>query len=455
MAKMFYTLEEAAGRLGKSVDEVRSMIESGELQEFRSGDDLVVKREQIDLIVGDDGSDDSAVSEILGSGESAVSLVDDSINEDSLGVIGLSDSVVDDDSPIVDAGVDDSLVIGLEESSIAGGLDDDPSEGVPLNDEPEPEGADGSVALTDSVTDMLSSTGETTAGSTGNSSATGSGAGSASHSASGIALAPTDGAAGADESGAGGSPGGSGAPADASRGGSGVISLANESGMDLASGDLAAAGLSGSDISGIGSGAGMSGAGMSGAGLSESGDSKEQTGISIFDDGLDDDDAMGATIVTTDATAPDMTAQDFDSGASGSGLLDLTREGDDTSLGVDLLGGGEDAGGSAAGVAAVSEEGVLFETPEASESDLAAAAPAMMLAEPYDGGGSGLVGGLALGVVLAALFTGSLAIIWLGGGSGALLFEQIGGLPWFAPVAGIGGLTLLVTLVAWALGRRG
>ncbi|MGP1273604.1 MAG: helix-turn-helix domain-containing protein [Phycisphaerales bacterium] len=395
MAKMFYSLSEAAEKLGKNADEVRAMIESGELQEFRSGDELVVKREQVDLLVGDEGGDDTGVNEILGSGESAIDLAaESSFNDDSLGVIGLSDSVVDDDSPVVDTGNDDSLVIGLEESSMGGSFSAVPT------DEPSDLSAGGSVALTDSVTDAIASTGDTTAGSTSG--------GSGSEGGSGIGLAPLD---IADDS-------------NASEG-SGVISLASESGAELPLGIDAP-------------------------------DSKEQTGISIFDDGLDDEDASAATIVTTDATAPDMSAPDFDAGASGSGLLDLTREGDDTSLGVDLMGGlGGSAAGVEAGVDAVPEEGALFETPDAGESDLAAAVPMAAFAEAYDGGGSGLVGGLAFGIVLSMLFTGALSVLWLLGGSGTMLFDQIGGVPWFAPAAGIAGLTLLITIIAWALGRRG
>lgn len=54
MAKMFYTLDEAAKKLGKSADQVKKMVESGQLQEFRDGDKLVVKREQIEAMTADD-----------------------------------------------------------------------------------------------------------------------------------------------------------------------------------------------------------------------------------------------------------------------------------------------------------------------------------------------------------------------------------------------------------------
>ncbi|MEO1583686.1 MAG: hypothetical protein AAFR96_03825 [Planctomycetota bacterium] len=383
MAKMFYSLEEAAGRLSKTADEVRSMIESGELQEFRSGDELVVKREQIDLLVGDDGSDESVANEILGSEQSALGAaapIDD--NDESLGVIGLSDSVVDDDGPIVgtDADNDDSLVIGLEDSAME-----------PLTDDASVAG--GSIGLSESQVDNISLDGGTTAGS----------------SAGG---------------GSGGNPDGVGSLTEQSGGASDIISLASESGSHAAM-DF--------DVP----------------------DAKEQTGISIFDDSLEDGDDAAATIVT-DATAPDMTTPDFDAGASGSGLLDLTREGDDTSLGVDLLDDGLGASNAGlAGAAEISEEGALFETPTEADTDIASASPVAAFQEPYDGGGSGLVGGLAFGVAVAMLFTGAMSVLWLMGGSGAQLFEQFGAIPWYGPVAGIAGITLLVTIIAWVLGRRG
>ncbi len=54
MAKMFYTLEEAADKLGKSVQEVEEMASSGQLQEFRDRDRLMFKIEQVDLLAHED-----------------------------------------------------------------------------------------------------------------------------------------------------------------------------------------------------------------------------------------------------------------------------------------------------------------------------------------------------------------------------------------------------------------
>ena len=54
MDKMFYTIQEVCSILSKSEDEVREMVSSGQLQEFRDKDELVFKVEQINLLAGVD-----------------------------------------------------------------------------------------------------------------------------------------------------------------------------------------------------------------------------------------------------------------------------------------------------------------------------------------------------------------------------------------------------------------
>lgn len=65
MAKMFYTLEEAAAKLGMSESDVQSLAESGQLQEFRDRDKLMFKVEQVDLLAGDgdDGDDEITLAD--------------------------------------------------------------------------------------------------------------------------------------------------------------------------------------------------------------------------------------------------------------------------------------------------------------------------------------------------------------------------------------------------------
>ena len=50
MAKMFYTIEEVCQKLGKTPDEISNMVTSREIQEFRDGENLIFKVEQIDLL---------------------------------------------------------------------------------------------------------------------------------------------------------------------------------------------------------------------------------------------------------------------------------------------------------------------------------------------------------------------------------------------------------------------
>lgn len=58
MAKMFYTLDEAAAKLGMDEADVQSLAESGQLQEFRDREKLMFKVEQVDLLAGDDDGDE-------------------------------------------------------------------------------------------------------------------------------------------------------------------------------------------------------------------------------------------------------------------------------------------------------------------------------------------------------------------------------------------------------------
>ena len=365
MAKMFYSLEEAAEKLGIDIDAVRAKIESGELAEFRSGDELVVKREQVDLLAGNEGS----------GGGSAIELELEDIGGSE---IGLSDSVMEDDNPIIDTG-HDSLIIGLEDSAGGSfGLGDSAGE---------------SIGLTDSATSDMEpgSTSGATPADTGNDLGSGMGTGL-----------------------------GSGVM------GSSIISLASEA----------------------------SGTGM------EVESPKDQTGISIFDDGLDEVDASDATLIT-ESPAIGEPEPLMDSAGSGSGLLDLTREGDDTSLGVDLLdeGYGGDEGGDA-GVAPDEGE-ALFESPTGGEADLAQAVPMMAFQEAYDGSGSGLVGGAAFGIALTMLFVGAVVIFGLMNHAGTMIIEQLGGTMDIGvgevPIAVLAaaGVTVLVAIIGWVMGKRG
>src|ERR1051326_1911659 len=60
MAKLFYTLDEAAQKLGKSPDEVKALVTSGQLQEFRDRDKLMFKVDQVNLLASGGEEDASA-----------------------------------------------------------------------------------------------------------------------------------------------------------------------------------------------------------------------------------------------------------------------------------------------------------------------------------------------------------------------------------------------------------
>lgn len=178
---------------------------------------------------------------------------------------------------------------------------------------------------------------------------------------------------------------------------------------------------------------------------------KERSGISIFDEADEAADPLAATQIT----AAQGGGETVESMGSGSGLMEMTREGDDTSLGADLLAGvyeGEQAG-ETAGTSG------LFE-PAGAASDVSAGqmvgGPVLIAAEPFDPVWSGIGGGLALGMVIVlgvALVVASMAI--LNAGAGALATQLLG----FGGLAGLAGaligVLLVVAIIGFLLGRRG
>lgn len=147
-------------------------------------------------------------------------------------------------------------------------------------------------------------------------------------------------------------------------------------------------------------------------------DPRSATGVSVFDaDEVEPADPRAQTQVTSPITA-DQEQLALESVGSGSGLLDLTRESDDTSLGAELLdeiypGGGEasdakqDASPASSGVfdgSIAVESGASGLENLAPGSGMAAAAsgPAYAYAEEaYDPAGSGLATGFLIGATVA------------------------------------------------------
>jgi hypothetical protein len=196
----------------------------------------------------------------------------------------------------------------------------------------------------------------------------------------------------------------------------------------------------------------------SGTGSSMTLDAKEQTGISILDtDSTEEADANAVTRVTNSPVQ----LQDPGKSASGSGgLLDLSKEPDDTSLGAGLLddvyGSETVAQATAAEAPAAGDGGALFETSGSGGGEMAevgAVAPMMIAAEPFDGMWSGIGGGIAAGMVVA-LGLGIFAIVSAisgsaGGGIIKMLTEQ-----WYL-FAGIGaGAIVLGAVIGMVIGKK-
>jgi len=159
-------------------------------------------------------------------------------------------------------------------------------------------------------------------------------------------------------------------------------------------------------------------------------DPRQATGISVFDaDEIDDADPMAQTQVTS--SPQDEEELVLESVGSGSGLLDLTRESDDTSLGAELLdeiypGGGEGSDEkmeSAAGSSGVFDGAITMESSASGLENMApgteepvgeavstSSTTVVVSGEPDDPAGSDMTTGFMLGT-LAALIVGMLVAI--------------------------------------------
>ncbi len=176
---------------------------------------------------------------------------------------------------------------------------------------------------------------------------------------------------------------------------------------------------------------------------------KEETGINLLDiEGTDEADANAVTRVSN---APGSLVDPGEKSGSG-GLLDLTKEADDTSLGAGLLEdvyGSETVAQQTAVAPAAAEGGPLFETPAgAAEPE---AAPVMMaaVAEVYDGRGSWLVGACALGIVAVALIASFVLIQGFVATAGGGMMNMFAGVFWIG--AAVGGVFLLAGIIGFAV----
>jgi hypothetical protein len=141
MAKMFYTLEETAVKLGKTPDEVNSMADSGQIKGFQDQGEQKFRVDQIDLLASGGDEEDISISlEESGemdplslSGSAPAADLDSAKSEAGLelsasGIIGLEDSATDaEDSFLGASGADVSAFDGSGTSDATSGdlLDDD------------------------------------------------------------------------------------------------------------------------------------------------------------------------------------------------------------------------------------------------------------------------------------------------------------------------------------------
>lgn len=113
MSKMFYTIDEAAEKLGKTTEDLMEMASRGELQTFKQDDQDMFRVEQINMLAEDDDLDDLSIS-----------LEDSASDVDPLGLSGSAPAMDLDDSA---GGIDleassaggDSSGIALEDSAAA------------------------------------------------------------------------------------------------------------------------------------------------------------------------------------------------------------------------------------------------------------------------------------------------------------------------------------------------
>lgn len=191
-------------------------------------------------------------------------------------------------------------------------------------------------------------------------------------------------------------------------------------------------------------------------------DARESSGVSIFEPDTGEADPSAQTQVSPSLSAPSFVA---DSGSSGSGLLDFTREPDDTSLGADLLEDVYSSSGSrgaaptesaigGSGIAPATS-GELFE-PAGGQAEMSGGSGlpiGLMAGEAYDGPWSGIVGGLALGMVVLLGLALAVAIFGMTGAAGAVLSSVDSTVRW-GIVGGGAGLMLIAAIVGWVALRR-
>ncbi|MHC4106683.1 MAG: helix-turn-helix domain-containing protein [Planctomycetota bacterium] len=199
--------------------------------------------------------------------------------------------------------------------------------------------------------------------------------------------------------------------------------------------------------------------GGSGLGLAEESsiglvDSREGTGISVFDTDHGEQDAEEQTHAGEVSGVDEEEEEELSLEAvgSGSGLLDLTRESDDTSLGAELL---EEVYSGEQNIEIPANASGLFEAAGTeAPTDERADVPSVtvpMVVESYDGAGSGLGAGLMIGALVALVCAAIVAIVGTSGATPGLAIK-FGSNLWMW-VGGLFGVTLVLGLVGLFIGK--
>ncbi len=206
--------------------------------------------------------------------------------------------------------------------------------------------------------------------------------------------------------------------------------------------------------------------GLDVSGASQGIDPSEGTGISVFDTGHGEvsefDSGTGSPMLDDLASGDTQMGDSLDDDlsleavGSGSGLLDLTRESDDTSLGAELL---EEVYSSDDNIEIPANASGLFEAtgPETAHDPIgepmgAAAVP--MIVEAYDGSGSGLGVGLMLGALAALVMMGIVVIVGVRGATPDLAMKMTSSsttlMIW---AGGLLGVTIILGLIGLFIGK--
>lgn len=176
-------------------------------------------------------------------------------------------------------------------------------------------------------------------------------------------------------------------------------------------------------------------------------DSREDTGISVFDTGERPAADAGDTQVT-DSIEDELS---LESVGSGSGLLDLTRESDDTSLGAELI---EEVYAGPERVEVPGHASGLFDAAGAESPGNVVGAPMAVgpvIMEAYDGAGSGMGIGLMLGALIALVCAALVVAVGVTGAASALASQMAGNLMVWA--GGLAGVTIVLGAIGFFIGK--